>query len=102
MSSRHRVFSPAANPSIDPPQYFLPAKHADDLVSLGRAERLSRRDIRLVATGIDGAVLSGFGYDDATRVLPVSEFRQVYEMRPSAGIEMWQYTANRNAPEVRE
>lgn len=65
-------------------------------MSLGRAERLSRRDIRLVATGIQigGAVLSGFGYDDATRVLPVSEFRQVYEMRPSAGIEMWQYTAN--------
>jgi len=96
MANQTRVFPPIHS-SRDTQSFFLPTADARDLVELGRAERLSKHSIRLIAipgAHTDDAIVSAAGYDTAVRRTPVTDFRQVWGMRNSGGVDMWQYTSN--------
>jgi len=85
-------------PNSSASSYFLPKDNALDLVRLGRADQISPKKVRLIAapsdSGIDPEVRTQRGYNNAVKQTPVSDFRQVWGMRNSGGVDMWQYTAN--------
>jgi hypothetical protein len=97
--ARIRVFSASSNPAVDPPIHRLRKSDADHLLEMGRAIQLPNGSIHLVSrerTASDPAIVSAAGYDTAAARTPVTDFRQVYQMRASGGIDMWQYTANQD------
>jgi hypothetical protein len=100
--ARFRIFPPESSPHHDQPG-FISKVEADFLVATGRAYSLGNRSLRLKGSRVerpkpvDSVFLSAAGYDHAADRNPAKDFRDVYEMRSSGGIEMWQYTANRNA-----
>lgn len=100
--ARIRVFSPSANPSIDQPTRLCSKNHAALLIRRNAADKIGSLAIQLRPLLPNPENTSGTlakerrakGYDRAVRRGSASTFHQVYEMRDSAGVDMWQYVGN--------
>jgi hypothetical protein len=70
--------------------YHLPRWRAEALVALGRADRVSSREIRVRPLTVSSEIVAAAGYDGAVSRDPADNFTDAWVVRKSGGINMWQ------------
>jgi len=92
--ARIRVFAHSAKPATDRPIFCCTKSNALRLIRTAAAVLIAQHAIQLLpllkATRLSAKDRQSVGYDHAAGLGKVSDFRQAWEMRDSAGFEMWQ------------
>jgi hypothetical protein len=95
---RIHVYDCAADPAKNQPIAFYPKERAVHLVAMGRAVICGSRSIKLLALDsqiLTPAVISAIGYDNAMNSGPAKFFAEVWEVRSSGGVPVWQLIRGR-------